>query len=83
MRKRAEDVWLYTPERLARHAAARDSARTGRTVALSQDDLRRLLALDDDALGAEIERLRMRAERAGLDSDSDADPDPTASSGMT
>ncbi|HVA91602.1 MAG TPA: hypothetical protein VNL71_17375 [Chloroflexota bacterium] len=70
--QRAEDAWLYTPERLAKHAAARASARAGRTVTLSREDLRRLQALDDNTLGAEIERLRIQAERAGLDSTSDA-----------
>ncbi len=65
--QRAEDAWLYTPERLARQASARASARAGRTVALSRNDLRRLQALDDNALDAEIERLRIHAEQAGLE----------------
>ncbi len=63
--QRAEDAWLYTAEQLSRQAVARASARAGRTVALSRDDLRRLQALDDDALGDEIDRLRGRAEQAG------------------
>ncbi|HEY8284168.1 MAG TPA: hypothetical protein VIJ28_07255, partial [Chloroflexota bacterium] len=69
--REGEDAWLYTPERLAKRAAAVASARAGRTVALRREDLCRLQALDDDALGAEIERLRMQAERAGRKSDPD------------
>ncbi|MGH2411007.1 MAG: hypothetical protein ACRDGS_11650, partial [Chloroflexota bacterium] len=63
--QRAEDAWLYTPEKLAKHETARASARAGRTITLSRDDLQRLQALDDNALGAEIERLRIQAERNG------------------
>jgi predicted DNA-binding protein len=70
--QQVDDAWLYTPERLARQEAARASARAGRTVALSRDDLRRLQALDDDALDAEIDRLRIRAEQAGPKSLQDA-----------
>jgi hypothetical protein len=70
--QQAEDAWLYTPERPARQESARASARAGRTVALSRDDLRRLQTLDDDALGAEIDRLRVRAEQAGSKSLQDA-----------
>ncbi len=39
--QRAEDAWLYTPEQLNRQAVARASARAGRTVALSRDELHR------------------------------------------
>jgi predicted DNA-binding protein len=70
--QRAEDAWLYTPEQLDRQATARASARAGRTVALSRDDLRRLQTLDGDALDNEIDRLRIRAEHAGSKSPPDA-----------
>jgi predicted DNA-binding protein len=70
--QRAEDAWLYTPEQLNRQADARASARAGRTVALSRDDLGRLQTLDDDALDDEIDRLRVRAEQADSTSPRDA-----------
>jgi hypothetical protein len=70
--QRAEDAWLYTPEQLNRQADARASARAGRTVALSRDDLLRLQTLGDDALDAEIDRLRVRTEQAGSTSPQDA-----------
>ena len=70
--QRAADAWLYTPEQLNRQADARASARAGRTIALSREDLSRLQTLDDTALDDEIESLRVRAEQAGSKSPQDA-----------
>jgi len=37
-----DDAWAYTPEHLARVERAREQARVGRTVALTEGDLEQL-----------------------------------------
>lgn len=60
-----EDAWAYTPEHTAKVARAREDARAGREVAVSGAELGRIADLPDDAMAAEIERLRKAAERGG------------------
>lgn len=57
-----EDAWAYTTDHLAKVQRAHEDARTGREVTVSGAELGRMAALPDDAMAAEIARLRQEAE---------------------
>lgn len=62
-----DDAWAYTPEHAAMVERARADGRAGREIAVSGEDVRRLVDLPDDDMAAEIERLRRTAAQGGGD----------------
>lgn len=60
-----EDAWAYTPEMLAKVKRVREDLQAGRYIDVSGAELGRIAELPDDAMAAEIKRLRLTAEQGG------------------